>query len=296
MRYQAHQEFIAAARRAPDLWRTVAGAGLTLVAGFALFQLVFAIVSNVIGPDATQALADATTFDRDSALATLYGLFTFGFFVAGLAMALQGLHGRSLATLFGPWEAVVSDFIRVFLGVGALMLFLMVVLPQDVETVRNPEMSRRTWLLLLPLSMSAVLVQATTEELFFRGYLQQQLAVRFPELPVWLILPSFLFGLAHFSPGLAGANATLFAAWAILFGLAAADLTARTGSIGAALAFHAVNNVAAVLLVSLDGPGSGLALYHLPMAMDDPRIAAMILPECAITLCGWLVARLALKV
>ncbi|SFD01962.1 CPBP family intramembrane glutamic endopeptidase [Tropicimonas isoalkanivorans] len=296
MRYQPHLSFIAPARTTAELWRTAAGAVLTLVAGIALYQLVFAITSNVIGPEKTQALIDASSFDKDTAFAALYALFTFGFFAVGLAMAVHGLHSRSPATLFGPWEAVVSDFLRVFLAVGGLTVALMVVLPQDYDLVRNEGMTRGHWIALLPVSLAAILVQAGTEELFFRGYLQQQLAARFPSVPVWLVVPSLAFGLMHMIPGEAGANAFVYAVWATAFGLAAADLTARTGAIGAALGLHVVNNIAAVLLVSLSGAGSGLALYHIPMQLGDPRIGALILPELALTLCSWLAARLALKV
>ena len=56
------------------------------------------------------------------------------------------------------------------------------------------------------------------------------------------------------------------------------------------------NNIAAVLFIALDGPGSGLALYRLPLEMDDPRLGEMMLPEFATLFCGWLAARLALKV
>lgn len=296
MRYQAHESFVAPARPAADLWRTAAGTVLTFVAGIALYQLVFAIASNLIGPEATQALVDATTFDRDTPVATLYVLFTFAFFGVGLAMAVNGLHGRGPATLFGPWEAVVSDFLRVLLTVGGLTLALMVLLPQEYEPVRNAAMARSRWLALLPISLAAVMVQAATEEVFFRGYLQQQFAARFPDLPLWLVVPSLLFALLHMGAGGTGANAMLFGIWAAAFGLAAADLTARTGAIGAALGLHAANNIAAVLFVSLAGPGSGLALYHIPLQADDPGLGALMLPELATTLCCWLAARLALKV
>lgn len=296
MRYDIHRYFVASAADTAELWRTAAGLVLTFIAGMALYQLTFALLSNVIGPDATQTLVDTTTFAKDSPFATLYILTSFGFFAVGLSMVTRSLHRRSPATLFGPGAAVFSDALRVTLAVGALFLLLALLLPREVEMVRNAALSRRAWVGLLPLSLAAICVQAGTEELIFRGYLQQQLAARFPTAPLWLIGPSILFGLVHLSPATAGPNAALFALWAAAFGVAAADLTARTGSIGAALGFHVANNATAVLFVSLLGPGSGLALYHLPIEMDDPRLAAMMLPEFATLFCGWLAARLALKV
>lgn len=296
MTYRPHLSYVAPARGTPESWRTLAGSALTVIAGIALYQAAFALVSNLVGPDTTQAIIDATSFERESAVSALYALFTFGFFGLGLAMAVNGLHGRRAGTLFGPWEAVVSDFLRVLFSVGGLLLLLWLLLPQGYETIRNAAMPRGTWLMLLPISLAAIIVQAGTEELFFRGYLQQQLAARFPNLPLWMIVPSVAFGLLHLAPGAAGTNAPLYALWATCFGLAAADLTARTGAIGAALGFHVANNIASVLLVSVAGPGSGLALYLIPVRLDDPAVAALMLPELLTTLCCWLAARLALKV
>ena len=296
MRYDPHRYFIAPAKGTAELWRTAGGVFLIFLAGMALYQLTFAFVSNLIGPDATRALVDNTTLAKDSPFATLYIRFTFGFFAIGLVMVTVSLHRRSPATLFGPYAAVVSDALRVTLAVAALYLLIGLVLPQDVELLRNPDLTRRAWLGLLPISLAAILLQAGTEELIFRGYLQQQLAARFPDLPIWMVGPSLLFGLAHLAPATAGENALWFALWAFAFGLAAADLTARTGSIGAALGFHLANNFVAILVTSLAGPGSGLALYHLPMEMDDARVSAMMAPEFATLFCGWLAARLALKV
>ncbi|MFV0361300.1 CPBP family intramembrane glutamic endopeptidase [Tropicimonas sp.] len=296
MRYDPLRYFSAPAAARCELWRTAAGVVLTFITGMALFQVLFALASNVIGAEATQRFVEATSQHADTPFAALFTLFSFGFFAVGLAMVVGFLNGRSFATLFGPWEAVVSDGLRVTLAIGALYLVLTVVLPLDHELVRNRAMPFGRWLVLLPVSLTALMVQVGTEEAMFRGYLQQQLAARFPRWPVWLIVPSLLFGLMHLSPDLAGSNAPYYVIWATAFGLVAADLTARTGSVGAALGFHLANNFSAILLVALPGPGSGLAFYSLPIAMDDPAIPAMLLPELMTTFCGWLAARLALKV
>ena len=63
------------------------------------------------------------------------------------------------------------------------------------------------WLVLLPLSLSAIIVQCAAEEIVFRGYLQQQLAARFRHPAIWIGLPSVLFALGHYMPESAGSNA-----------------------------------------------------------------------------------------
>ena len=87
-------------------------------------------------------------------------------------------------------------------------------------------------------------------------------------------LPALGFTLMHWNPE-AGGNL-----WAILFvifcfALIAADLTERSGNLGAALGVHFVNNIAALLVVSVDGSITGLALYVTPFGIDDTSALPM---------------------
>src|SRR5690606_23395048 len=122
------------------------------------------------------------------------------------------------------------------------------------------------WLLLLPLSLTAVLVQTSAEEILFRGYIQQQLAARFASPLIWMVAPAVIFGLLHYRPD-AGANGGLIMLWAAGFALAAADLTARAGTLGPAIALHFMSNTSALLILSAEGTLSGLALFRLQIDM-----------------------------
>lgn len=296
MGYGAHEQFVAPARERAEWWRTAAGLVVAFVAGLALYQLFLAVLASALGPERMQALWDEATFAGDTPRGTLFALFSYVFFATGLAMALRAVHGRGLMSLIGPWEAALSDFLRVALTTAALYAGLLILLPQGYELVRNEAMPLGLWLALLPLSISAVAVQAGTEELVFRGYLQQQIAARLPGWPAWMLVPAALFGLAHWSAETAGANAVYYVLWGAAFGLAAADLTARTGTLGAALGLHFANNAFALLGTALVGPGSGLALWHVPMGPDAPGVAALMPVEFATLAVAWLAARLALKV
>jgi hypothetical protein len=81
-----------------------------------------------------------------------------------------------------------------------------------------------------------------------------------------------------------------------LFAVLAADLTARTGSLGAAWGFHFANNCVAILVVALDGPLSGLALYTVPMAeMSAAELRPALAMDMAVTLLTWGAIRLAVS-
>jgi membrane protease YdiL (CAAX protease family) len=98
----------------------------------------------------------------------------------------------------------------------------------------------------LLLALSQVLVVALPEELFFRGYLWSRLQARFPTHrqrlgaplgPPWL-LSSFLFALGHVAVDLDPRRFAVFFP-ALVFGW----MRARSGSIVAGLAFHALCNL-----------------------------------------------------
>ena len=107
------------------------------------------------------------------------------------------------------------------------------------------------WRGFAPLAISVLMViplQAAAEEFLFRGTVMQALGawVR----PAWfaIVLSSLAFGLVHALPLAGFVSITTF-------GLVAAWLTVRTGGLEAAIALHAVNNVAFFLLEAATGRG-----------------------------------------
>jgi membrane protease YdiL (CAAX protease family) len=149
----------------------------------------------------------------------------------------------------------------------------------------------------LPFALLGLLIQTGTEELIFRGYLQQQLAARFRQRWVWMLVPSLLFGLIHYSPAQYGALSWVVVIWSLLFGLAAADLTARTGNLGAAIGLHFANNFAAVLLIGISGNIGELALYNVDLDTSGLSLNILYVAVDGLTLLiGWLAARLILRV
>jgi membrane protease YdiL (CAAX protease family) len=108
-------------------------------------------------------------------------------------------------------------------------------------------------------------------------------------------LPSILFGLAHLDLSNGPLLAWLVVAATGLFGLCAADLTARTGNIGAAWGFHFANNVVAILVVSLSGTLSGLALYVTPFGpAETETLVPLLLRDMATTVAIWAAIRFVL--
>ncbi len=295
MGYGFHESLVAPARARPQLWRTVAGMLVGAIIYMGLLYAALAALSVVLEPDtyfdATLALAEP-----ESARGTLGVLFSFALMGLGISVAAQLFQHRNFASLLGPLAPFLRDFRRVFGALLVLHLALFLLPPYGEFGEVQQNMAVGVWLLLLPLSVIGVLIQVGAEELVFRGYLQSQLAARFKAPLIWLLVPSLIFGALHYDPETMGNNAGLIALWAVIFGLATADLTARSGTLGPAIALHFVNNLWAIVLVAPTGDLSGLALYTYPFSLaDEAEVLAYLPLDLGLTVVSWLAARLALR-
>lgn len=280
--------FVAPARARPQLWRLLAGFVLIAVSFVLGFLAVLAGLVATMGPGPAQdyLASMAETGGTPTMVVLMLGLFAAPLLAAFLAARL--LHGRSAATLFGP--GLLRGFALAAAIAALVYTAVSLLLPAPFEVV--PGLPLPLFLSFLPLALVVLLIQTGAEEVVFRGYLQTQLAARFRHPLVWMAVPALAFGLLHGDPG-GGPDMLWLMLPATLFGLVAADLTRVTGSIGAAWGLHFLNNATAILLVSLDGNLSGLALYRTPFGADDLSLADPLLwQELTIGVIVWACIRL----
>lgn len=291
--YTPHEVLVGAARARPELWRVFAGCSVIFSTAMLLSSLASFVMWFILqtpGQDLTQEAMGQTP------LSLLLLLGGFVFLTLGTAVAVRLLHDRSLMSVIGPPNAVVRDFLKVFRALLVLGVVVALLPPYNVGALMTPNLAFSTWLFLLPLSLLALLIQTSAEEIVFRGYLQQQLAARFSSPLLWVCVPSALFAFGHYLPVEAGGNAVFVAAWAGLFGVLMADLTARAGNLGPAIAVHFANNLSAIVLVSLPDSLSGLSLYTIDIELSDPGALQTWLPiDFAMMILMWLTARLVIR-
>ncbi len=289
--YPAHEALVAPGRSKPQLWRLLLGLGMIAALSYALNLVLFLTLLRFTSLDWLIALEQGST-----PLALLILLASFGFLTLGVGLAAGLLQHRSLLSLIGAPGLILKQFMGCSLAGLAVFAALLILPPYDFGAPLAANLSWPVWLGLLPLSLLALLVQVSAEELIFRGYLQQGLAARFQSPLIWLGLPAALFGAAHYMPQVAGDNALLICLWAMGFGLLMADLTARAGTLGPAIAVHFVNNIVALLVLGSPSSLSGLALYLLPHEMSDvAEMRPWLVVDCATMLVLWLAARLAIR-
>ncbi len=293
MRTATFEDFIAPARRRPELWRLFAG--LVLIG--AVYAAWIGGMAVALGL-AARRMEEVPRLDADAIAANPFAvlllLFSFAGLLVGVALAVRLLHRRSVATLVGPLRVALRDFAfgaAVVAVVGAVGLLLW-----QGRADLEPGVAPGLWLMLLPLALLGLLMQTGAEELVFRGYMQQQLAARFRSALIWMVLPSLAFGMLHYNPAQMGGNAGLIVVATAFFGLIAADLTARSGSLGLAWGLHFANNILALLVVSAGTGMEGLALYRLPEGADTAaRLRPLILFDMGLMAVFWGVCRLWLR-
>jgi membrane protease YdiL (CAAX protease family) len=294
MSYAAHEAFVAQARPRTEIWRLILGVVLIVVAILGLTSLYHLALQNL----ASDALhRDVTRIEGPgrTPAGVLALLFSFVIIMLAVALITAQLHRRNPLTLLGPLPVMLRQFGATSAVLLALAVAVIVLPPWGFPDPVLPGLSPLIWMLMLPVSLIAVLIQTSAEEILFRGYLQQQLAARFRSPVVWMIMPAALFGLLHYRPD-AGGNVALIMLWAGGFALVAADLTARAGTLGPAIALHFLWNSVSLLLLSVEGTLSGLALFLLQVDMGDPvALRPYLLIDGTLLFVAWLAARLAIR-
>lgn len=240
-----------------EFWRTILG--------FLLFIVLISIFYAVI-------LYGWSIFGHSSFLNNqkITIILLFGSFIIwhlALLTIVKFLHKRSYASLIGVkkklnWKQfLLATFVTVSVSVVSLIiipfesiLFSQNYLPR-IETSYIKE-----WLPWVLPALIVIFIQVSAEEVLFRGYLLQQLRARFRSYWIWVIIPSILFGIAHYDFNTFENNTFIYMLNAFVFGVLASILTIQSNNISYALGIHFINNIIGVLFFGLGDTLTDLSL------------------------------------
>ena len=275
------ERFIAPARQSTGWWRPVLG--LAIILGLWVFGSIVVIAGWVVHRvDQGDGLDTAMSGLEDlanggSAGKVIVMLLTFVGVWIGCWMATEIVHRQRFMTLLEATGRILS---RAFLrGVVLALGFSLLTTCGALLLIEVPVLSVDpvNWaMLLVPLAV-LVFVQATAEELVFRGYLLQQLAIRFRSAVIWGVVPSLLFGALHYRENLlvetslgtsfelAGFTLSIaglyYVAITFLTGLVFVALVWRTGSLWMAAGLHVGINTFSLCGIGAEGLLSGTQLF-----------------------------------
>jgi membrane protease YdiL (CAAX protease family) len=268
MAYRAYTPIVTAASKSPALWRLIIGLFTVFVVLALWVAGVIAALGLATGLGFFRAAQSTLDLEAQTPLSSALFISLVWGLGLGTIIAARLWHGRSLQSLTGDGSTTLRHFaIASLITLAIIGAISLISLPFSDRPSLN--MDAMVWVLFLPLGLLAVAGQTLSEEILFRGYIQSQLAARFAHPVIWMITPAILFGFAHYLPGLPASAAMGYVVIAAIFGLLAADLTARTGSIGAAWGFHFANNILAILVVVSEGSLTGLGLFRTPDSITD---------------------------
>jgi membrane protease YdiL (CAAX protease family) len=263
------ERYVAPAAGRSGFWRVIVGIVLILVTWFAWTVVVMSvyvlwqIASGMPVRPALQSLGDM--IEAGGPVSVLFQLATFAGIWPGIYIVVRGLHDQPFGTLFSPearirWGEFGGGLLLAAAFSAATLVLALVVVGIPERTALAPS----TWLVAMIPLVPLVFLQASGEEMIFRGYLLQQLALRLRTPLVWAVVPAVLFGFAHYSGGTALGIGWHYVLVTATFGLAAAALVWRTGSLAAAMGLHTGMNVFAISGIGVKGvlEGNQLWLYE----------------------------------
>ena len=292
MSYKTYEALIAPARAKASLLRLILGIVITALLYMLLLSLSWQVLLSVMGEAWFEQTMQVPGPSSPSQMFVMLG--SFGFLTAAVSFTVWSLHHRSPLMLIGDFTCAKGQFLR---SIGSLFIMATVVaaIANYGETLL-PNLPLSQWLGLLPLTLAFLLIQVSAEELVFRGYLQSQLAALGLHRFSWIVIPSIIFGLLHYDPATMGAAAPWIALSTTVFGVIAADLTARSGTLGPAIAFHFVWNFYAIVLYGFADYLGGLALFTYDFSItDEERLISLMPYDAAFLLLAYLTVRVALR-
>jgi membrane protease YdiL (CAAX protease family) len=292
MSYEPYEALIAPARSKASILRLILGIVITALFYMLLLRLSWQVLLQVMGQtwfEQTMQVPGPSSFSQMFIM-----LGSFGFMTAAVCFTVWFLHHHSPLMLIGDFARAKRQF---FLSIGSL--FAMATAAATIinygETLL-PNLPLIQWLGLQPLTLAFLFIQVSAEELVFRGYLQSQLAALGLHRFIWIMIPSAIFGLLHYEPAVMGAAAPWIVLSTTVFGVIAADLTARSGTLGPAIALHFVWNFFTIGLFGFPDYLGGLAfLSHDFSIMDEERLISLMPYDAAFLLLAYLSVRITLR-
>lgn len=181
--------------------------------------------------------------------------FSIFMMLAGLALTVKFIHGRPLLTLVTPEAGV--DWMRI--GRGALVWAVIAAAIVVIEDALFPgryylSFDAGRFFVFFALVLVLTPIQAATEELVFRAYAMQGLALLTRRPALIAVASSAIFTVPHLlNPEVHQYGMLVMAANYFAIGMLLATVTLRDGRLELAVGLHAVNNVFLALVANYEG-------------------------------------------
>jgi membrane protease YdiL (CAAX protease family) len=171
----------------------------------------------------------------------------------GLFLSIKFIHKRKFRTLITPYEKINWSKICI----GFCTFFILLAMSSIIEYFVHPSdfkltVDIDTFFATLPIIIIVTILQTTTEELFFRGYIVQLFGLFLKNKMLLAFISGFIFLLPHLlNPELQNGVYTMIFYY-FTFGLLLAVVTLRSNTLEIAIGAHAVNNLFCLILLNYE--------------------------------------------
>ncbi len=251
------KKFLALAQTGENQWwRYFLGILIILVSwqviGAIPFIILVVLLQNDQSPE-TKLNSQTLQFEGvDTLLQYLVLNFSFVCFLIGLYITVCFIHHRNFITLITPQNKV--NRYRVIQGIGAwiFIVALFSVIDCYFISVGNYKLTFNIgkFLIFLPIALILTPVQASVEELFFRGYLMQGIGLKTRKPTISILVTSLLFMLFHLLNPEVKTGVLLLAVYYFLLAVFLAVVTVKENSLELAIGVHIGNNLFNVLFAN----------------------------------------------
>jgi membrane protease YdiL (CAAX protease family) len=198
-----------------------------------------------------------------------------------LYICTEFIHKRKFISLINTVCKV--DWRRILKGAGIWFAILtfgslieLIIDPSSVKVTFNPN----TFIFLLLLSLMVFPLQASFEELFFRGYLMQAVGVLTKKPVIPLLVTSMIFAALHFWNGTDTITSVDIVLQVFIVGITLGIITLGENRLETAMGVHIANNIFVSVVANtasggFDGLPSILTSYGTPDPMMDVPVFAL---------------------
>ncbi|MCZ2100311.1 MAG: CPBP family intramembrane metalloprotease [Chitinophagales bacterium] len=247
-----------------DWWRYVIGIAIVIIAYFLgqiplFFVAFFKLASNAeFGGEAFENFTKNMDFESigiSKNIGFTLLILMFAISLLGLWFVIRNIHNRKMLGLITPNNSI--NVKKILFGFGLWMALNLVI--ELISYWINPAAYTFRWagvdfVVLFLIALFLLPIQTSFEELFFRGYIMQGVALIFRYKWVPILVSSVLFGLIHgMNPEIEQYGFVPMQSYYIAAGLFLAIITVLDDGLELALGVHAATNFFGATLLTYQG-------------------------------------------
>jgi uncharacterized protein len=236
-------------------WRYFASILLVLILWLVIGSIpVFLFGAYLLMDGNPDTKLTALGFTGVSPLMAMYVILSsYLFFIAAIFIAVRFIHKRPFRSLVTPqtkvnWSRLFAGFSFWFIIAGLVSVFEAILFPSRYVFSFDPN----KFIFFAFFAFLLIPIQASCEELFFRGYLMQGLGLHLRSIVFLPLVSGLIFGMLHLAnPEMSvPSGAWMLGVSYFLVGFFAALITLLDGGLELALGLHIANNLYTALVAN----------------------------------------------